>query len=94
MKGLIVLVAAAPLLLAGCGDQNACDHPPPEIGSVVIEAQASADPCAGQPPLRRRARGSRHVGEQAGGDGHACATIRAPGRPARARRRPCPPGRR
>jgi hypothetical protein len=51
MKRLLILVAFAAVLLAGCGDQNACNHPPPEVGAVVIEAQASTDPCAGRPDL-------------------------------------------
>lgn len=52
MKRPLVLVAFVPVLLAAaCGDQNVCDHPPPEIGAVVVDAQASSDPCAGQPPL-------------------------------------------
>jgi hypothetical protein len=49
MKRLLVLATFVPVLLAGCGDQNVCDHPPPEIGSIVTDAQASGDPCAGQP---------------------------------------------
>jgi hypothetical protein len=50
MKGLLVLVIMAPVLIADtCGEQNACDHPPAGIGAVVTEVQAAGDPCAGQP---------------------------------------------
>ena len=52
MKGLLLLVVMVSALLADtCGDQNVCNHPPPEIGALVTDAQASVDPCAGQPPL-------------------------------------------
>jgi hypothetical protein len=52
MKELLVLTVLVPVLLADtCSDQNACNHPPPEVGVLVVEAQASTDPCAGQPPL-------------------------------------------
>ena len=50
MKGLLVLVAAVPMLMADtCSDQNVCNHPPPEVGALVVDAQASTDPCVGQP---------------------------------------------
>lgn len=50
MTRLLVLVAMTPILLADtCGHQNACDHPPPGVGAVMTDVQASTDPCAGQP---------------------------------------------
>ncbi|HSR25186.1 MAG TPA: hypothetical protein VLW53_16645, partial [Candidatus Eisenbacteria bacterium] len=52
IKSLVVPVAMVPVLLAAtCSDQNACDHPPPGVGAVVTDVQASSDPCVGQPPL-------------------------------------------
>jgi hypothetical protein len=45
---VVAAVALAPLLLARCGDQNACDYPPVEVGAGVTDVQAAADPCAGQ----------------------------------------------
>ena len=49
IKFIVVLVAMVPvLLLASCGDQNACDHPPAGIGAVATDVQASTDPCVGQ----------------------------------------------
>jgi hypothetical protein len=51
VRRLLVLVALAPILMAEtCGDQNACNQPPPGVGAVT-EAQAATDPCVGQPPL-------------------------------------------
>jgi len=37
------------LLADTCGDQNACNQPPPGVGAIVTDVQAAADPCAGQP---------------------------------------------
>jgi hypothetical protein len=49
---LALLVALVPIVLADtCGDQNACNQPPPGIGGIAVTAQAATDPCAGQPPL-------------------------------------------
>ncbi len=49
MKRLLILGAFVPVLLAAtCSGHNACDHPPPEVGDIVIDAQASTDPCRGQ----------------------------------------------
>ena len=51
MRRLLVAaaIALAPLLLAACGDQNACNQGPVEIGASVTDAQAATDPCIGQP---------------------------------------------
>jgi hypothetical protein len=52
VRRLLILVALTPILMADtCGDQNACNQPPPGVGGTVVTAQAATDPCAGQPPL-------------------------------------------
>ena len=38
----------APLLLASCGTENPCNHPPAEIGAVATDVRAADDPCAGK----------------------------------------------
>jgi hypothetical protein len=47
----LLVVLALVLAADPCSDQNACNNPPPGVGGVVTQAQAAADPCAGQPPL-------------------------------------------
>ena len=36
---LVAACALAPLLIAGCGDMNACDHPPVGVGAVVTDVE-------------------------------------------------------